>query len=235
MSSSPFLRLPGVVLAFSVAACRPGVHDAQPAAHAHAPAPADRAARDCPDCPAMVAIPGGSFLIGSPDDEPGRYRFEGPQHGVSIAAFAIGQTEVPRRESPAFVRDTPRPEAGGCLGLGDGTIGSGVDDPNASWRAPGFDQTDAHPVVCVSWQDAHDYAAWLAGKTGLDYRLPSESEWEYAARAGTTTPYYWGERADRGCDYMNGGDPSLVRAVPVWAETIGKALASGEAGAELVG
>jgi sulfatase modifying factor 1 len=214
-----------------VAACRSGAGDLT------APARPDgeHASKDCPDCPAMTAIPGGSFTMGSPATEPERYRLEGPQRRLAVTAFAIGVTEVTRREYAAFVADTRRPERGGCLAIGDGTIGTGIADPQASWRHPGFDQTDDHPAVCMSWQDATDYAAWLARKTGRAYRLPSEAEWEYAARSGTTTPFYWGDSADAGCAYMNGGDASLARAVPIWPETIRKAGEGGEQGARLVG
>jgi formylglycine-generating enzyme required for sulfatase activity len=89
-------------------------------------------------------------------------------------------------------------------------------------------------VVCVSWNDAADYATWLARKTGRPYRLPSEAEWEYAARAGTTTTYYWGDSADHGCDYMNGGDVSMVRVLPRYRETIASEALRGEPGARLI-
>lgn len=107
-------------------------------------------------------------------------------------------------------------------------------DANASWRAPAFEQTYEHPVVCVSWHDARNYVAWLSRKTGQDYRLPSEAEWEYAARAGTTSAFFWGASADRDCVHMNGGDRSLVRAVPSWPQTVAKALRDDDPRARLV-
>jgi formylglycine-generating enzyme required for sulfatase activity len=78
-----------------------------------------------------------------------------------------------------------------------------VNQPGRSWRDPDFDQEDSHPAVCVSWQDAKAYVAWLAMKTGKPYRLLSESEWEYAARAGTRTSRYWGDDPDLACEYAN--------------------------------
>lgn len=212
------------------AACQPHA-EATPAR----PEPA-HAFRDCPDCPDMIAIPAGSFVMGAPDSEPkGRYRFEGPQRPVSVASFALGRTEVTRAQYTAFVADTGRPDEAGCLTIGDGSQAlAGVSDPQASWRNPGFAQTDDHPVVCVTWTDAAAYAAWLARKTGHPYRLPSEAEWEYAARAGTTTTYYWGDSADHGCAYMNGGDESMVRALPRYREVLAQEALRGEPGARLI-
>ena len=139
--------------------------------------------RDCADCPEMAVIPAGSFMMGSSKSEVGRYVDEGPRHWVTIPrAFALGKYEVTFAEWDACVWD------GGCShrpddqGLGRGN----------------------RPVINVSWDDAKAYARWLARrKTGQAYRLPSESEWEYAARAGTTTARYWGEDADRACGYGN--------------------------------
>jgi formylglycine-generating enzyme required for sulfatase activity len=209
-------------------ACQP-----PPAAVAgdHRSAPAFR---DCADCPELIAIPGGSFIMGAPDSEPGHYGFEGPQHPVRVAGFALGATEVTRAQYAAFAADTGRPEDAGCFSMGEGGDATGAVDPQATWRHPGFEQTDAHPVVCVSWDDATAYAAWLARKTGRAYRLPSEAEWEYAARAGTTTTYYWGDSADHGCACMNGGDVSTVRALPRLRETLAGEVRRGESGARLV-
>ncbi len=120
--------------------------------------------KDCDACPVMVNIPGGSFMQGSPPGEPQRNSDEDPRRMVHVPAFALGQTEVTFDEWDACVAD------GGCthdpddegLGLGD------------------------LPVINVSWDDAQQYVTWLSNQTGHDYRLPSESEWEYATRAGTT-------------------------------------------------
>jgi formylglycine-generating enzyme required for sulfatase activity len=175
---------------------------------------------DCSTCPRMVIIPGGSFTMGSPPTEPERRRFEGPRAGVTVATFAIGETEVTRAQYEVFVKDTKRTDTG-CFTYGFSSFRDpNAIDPNASWRNPGFEQTAEHPAVCVSWRDATDYAAWLARKTGRPYRLPSEAEWEYAARAGTTTVFFWGNDEERGCAYANGGDATLLRVLPQLHEEI---------------
>lgn len=136
--------------------------------------------RECADCPEMVVVPAGSFTMGSSASEQGRYHDnEGPQHAVTIRQqFAVGKFHVTRDQFAAFVNDSGH-VVGTCHG-------------GHSWRDPGFTQEGSHPVVCVSREDATAYAAWLSQKTGRAYRLPSEAEFEYAARAGTTTPYWWG-------------------------------------------
>ena len=198
-------------------------------------APAQQTFQDCPDCPRMAKIPAGTFTMGSPASERERRKFEGPRSDVTVATFAIGTTEVTRKEYAAFVADTNRSSAGGCFTYGFVSFSDAtVVDPNASWRNPAFEQTDAHPVVWMSWEDARDYAAWLARKTSQPYRLPSESEWEYAARAHTTSRFFWGEDEKRTCEYANGGDPTLLRALPALHEEIAKALRDGDAGARFV-
>lgn len=144
--------------------------------------------RDCSDCPQMTVIPSGSFTMGSPSDEPGRNAAEGPQHQVSIAKFALGATPVTRAQWAAFAAATNRPEAFGCEWAGF-PVGQHM---KASWRTLGFAQEETHPAFCVSWNDAQAYVSWLRERTGHAYRLPTEAEWEYAARAGSTTAYPWG-------------------------------------------
>ena len=132
--------------------------------------------RDCATCPEMVVVPSGSFMMGSLTDERNRDSDEGPQHRVTISKpFAVGKYEVTRRQFAAFVAVT-RYNAG------------------SYWRNPGFTQTDTHPVTFVSWNDAKAYINWLSKETGQHYRLLSEAEWEYAARAGTTTAYHFGAK-----------------------------------------
>ena len=165
-----------------------------------------RVFRDCPDCPEMVVVPSGDFMMGSPALEEGRFDQEGPMHRVTIGyRFAVGVHEVIRGEFARFVRATNRAMGNSCLTFenGEWEIRQG-----RHWRDPGFSQGDDHPVVCVSWNDAAAYARWLSQETGKAYRLLSESEWEYVARAGTSTARYWGESTSGQCRHANGADAS---------------------------
>ncbi|HEY9111542.1 MAG TPA: formylglycine-generating enzyme family protein, partial [Rhodanobacteraceae bacterium] len=148
--------------------------------------------------PAMVVIPRGSFLMGQPQRGRAQTGAEQPQHEVTIATgFAMGHTEVTVAQFRAFVRASgyvPDSDRLGGASVYDESNGrmqtrSGADwqDDYAGQRARGSD-----PVVNVSWNDAHAYAEWLSKRTGKRYRLPTEAEYEYAERAGTTTPYWWG-------------------------------------------
>lgn len=181
---------------------------------AHAAAPVAQAAgsfRDCPDCPEMVAIPAGSFTMGSSPQEKiwaaahgssaSAVADEAPQHTVKLKSFALGKYAVTRGEYAAFVRATGYPAGDGC-----GQVSTTwTKHPDLDWQHPGFPQTDRDPVVCVSWQDAQAYILWLnrrlqSGASGAasgdgPYHLPSEAEWEYAARAGTTSKFWWGDDA----------------------------------------
>lgn len=131
--------------------------------------------RDCADCPQMVVVPAGSFLMGSPSDEAMREENEGPQHRVTIARpFAVGVYEITFAEWDACTAD------GGCNGHHPFDYGWG---------------RGSQPVVDVSWQDAQAYLTWLSRKNSQHYRLLTEAEWEYAARAGSSTEYYWGTGA----------------------------------------
>jgi sulfatase modifying factor 1 len=173
--------------------------------------------RDCDICPEMVVIPGGQFVMGSDRDEdaseniPQQFQNRSqPQRTVRVESFSAGRYEVTRAEYRAFVQDTGRPTVGGC------EVWSGerfVNDPGKNWRDPGFAQNDRHPVTCVSWQDATDYANWLSRRTGKPYRLLSEAEWEYAARAGTRSRRFWGDDARGSCDFANGADRSAADRV----------------------
>jgi formylglycine-generating enzyme required for sulfatase activity len=163
--------------------------------------------RDCAECPEMLVVPAGEFIMGSSAAEKSwaasqvgsaeGVADEAPQHEVSLPSFAIGKYDVTHGEYAAFVRETGHSAGDGC-GIDGFEWKKQVDK---SWQNPGYDQTDRDPVVCVSWQDAKAYIAWLNGKVRQKssasgdgpYRLPSESEWEYAARAGTSTRFWWGD------------------------------------------
>lgn len=184
--------------------------------------------RDCDDCPWMVSIPAGNFVMGSPTTELGRGNDEAP-HTVTIErAFAVGKFEVSRGEYASFVEATGRGTGEGCYirteaptsyiakPTADGSLPGWRQDAALGWHDPGFPQADDHPVVCVSWQDAQAYTVWLSEKTSESYRLLSDAEWEYAARAGTTTARHWGESATEGCGHANGADLSLQPEYPNW-------------------
>jgi formylglycine-generating enzyme required for sulfatase activity len=150
--------------------------------------------KDCPTCPEMVAVPTGQFMMGSPENEPEREIWregtESPQHKVTIGRpLAVGRFAVTRGEYAAFVQETGRAIDDKCWSYEDGKL---EERSGRSFRNPGFAQDDRHPVVCVNWDDANGYAAWLSKKTGKSYRLLSEAEREYVTRAGTTTPFWWG-------------------------------------------
>jgi len=172
-----------------------------------------RTFRDCPGCPTMVAVAAGTFMMGAPDRDGDSTGYERPQHEVRIAAFALGRTHVTRGEFARFVAATGYRVEPGCWYLprphnieGHGPIEQSL---RRSWRWPGFVQTDADPVVCVSYKDAEAYAAWLARRTRLPYRLPSEAEWEYAARAGATEPRTL--RPGEACRLANSADLSWLQ------------------------
>lgn len=170
---------------------------------------------DCAaDCPEMVMIPPGSFLMGSPpgDAHQGAQGEEQPQHRVTISyPFAVGKYEVTRDQYAAFARDTRLADPDGC----------NVHEPprwptimGLNWHNTGFPQTGRDPVVCVSWLEAQAYTKWLSHKTGRKYRLLSEAEWEYADRAGTDTQAYWGDDPSVACRYANGVDATLTERFP---------------------
>ena len=169
---------------------------------------------DCAYCPLMVVISPGAFMMGSGPGDTQQPNDEGPQHQVRIQQpFAIGKFELTRGEFEQFAIKTGTKMKDGCFHR----TGPAPEKSNAlNWRDPGYPQTDEHPVVCVSWHDAQAYTAWLSEETGEDYRLPSEAEWEYAARAGTRSERYWGSSADAGCAYANGADLSGEANLPGW-------------------
>ena len=142
--------------------------------------------KDCAVCPEMVVIPRGDFTMGSAPDEVGRAETEGPAHRASIRRFlAIGMYEVSFAEWDACVAD------GGCDARRPDDQGWG---------------RGRRPAIDVSWNDAKVYLAWLSARAGTLYRLLSETEWEYAARAGGTGARAWDEATDRACTHANVAD-----------------------------
>lgn len=177
--------------------------------------------RDCTEqCPVMVPIRPGSFVMGADAGEEGRP--EGPAHRVTIARpYALGAYEVTNAEFAAFVTATGYAPSRGCNTI-DATTGKFGKAPDGDFRHPGpgaGEGQPGYPVVCVSWRDARAYVGWLAQRTGQPYRLPSEAEWEYAARAGSTADYPWGPGIDTGCSHANVYDEDGAKggAVPVFS------------------
>jgi formylglycine-generating enzyme required for sulfatase activity len=191
--------------------------------------------RDCSDCPEMVVIPAGSFVMGSPAEETARelasmqsdesefnkrsLEWEHPQHSVSIARpFAMGKYPVTRGEFAVFVHETGYRSTNNCILYAPHIIRA-----RGNWQNPAFNQSDRDPVVCASWQDAKAYIDWLNGKirgpapTAGDgpYRLPSEAEYEYAARGGTQTEYWWGDVIGSGNTVCEGCGSSWDMKQPV--------------------
>ncbi|BCQ25906.1 SUMF1/EgtB/PvdO family nonheme iron enzyme [Caballeronia sp. NK8] len=178
--------------------------------------------KDCDYCSEMVVLPAGEYMMGATKEDFGddsrAYQLErlvqGEPHSVHVNSFAIGRFHVTRKQFGVFARET------GFKGKGCMTFKRVDWDlvADADWQNPGFPQTDDDPVVCVSWTDVKQYIEWLnsklAGKTTHRYRLPTEEEWEYAARAGTTTPMYWGTSRREQCRYENTRDETAKALGP---------------------
>ncbi|MBT0671390.1 formylglycine-generating enzyme family protein [Novosphingobium profundi] len=160
---------------------------------------------DCADvCPKMVVIAPGAFRMGADAGEEGRP--EGPAHAVTIRKrFALGQLEVSNAQYASFIAATGHVPSTDCRSI-DPQKGTIAKMPGADFRHPGLGAGDGAPdmpAACISWSDAQAYAEWLSAKTGAHYRLPTEAEWEYAARAGSSADYSWGASADTGCGEAN--------------------------------
>jgi formylglycine-generating enzyme required for sulfatase activity len=165
--------------------------------------------RDCPTCPAVTVLPAGRFKQGSARAETS---FTKPLHWVSIARpLAMSTNAVTVDEFHHFVAATGR-DMQGC----DTYDGEWKHRPMNSWENPGFAQAGTHPVTCVSWKDAEAYAGWLSTKTGHRYRLPSASEWEYAARAGGEAAQPWSPNGSGVCAHANVADESAAHRYPGW-------------------
>ena len=180
--------------------------------------------------PEMVVVPPGTFTMGSSKAEQKQaqkevghsnwFRDEGPQHEVTMSkAFAVGKFEVTKGQYAAFVQATGYAGGDSCYVDASGD-GNWSDTKGKTWKDAGFPQADDHPVICVSWDDAKAYAAWLAKASGKPYRLLTESEWEYAARGQTSKGNYprytFGNDANALCKYGNVGDETAKAKYSGW-------------------
>lgn len=172
--------------------------------------------KDCKDCPEMVVVPAGEFTMGRDGGEPERY--EGLPHKVTIGyAFAAGRFELTNGQYRRFVAATGHKTAGSPC---NGYIGDKFQPiPGTTWSDPGYGRPirDDEPVACIRWSDAKAYVSWLAGRTGKKYRLLTEAEWEYAARAGTSGLYTWGDDPAVACQFANIHDLSGAKTKAVLA------------------
>lgn len=184
--------------------------------------------KDCTDCPELVLVPPGSFEMGSPAGEQGQDDDEGPVHTVRIPRMlAVGRYELTRREFARFAAATGYTTeaernvgAQGCRAW-DASDGKWDWRAGRSWKNPGWAQQDNEPVVCVSWNDTQAYLQWLNGRVpGKGYRLLSEAEWEYVARAGSRTRYPWGDDAQsrQQCAFANGTDETQGPGGQSWGD-----------------
>lgn len=186
--------------------------------------PPPAAGGDCAECPELAAVPPGQFLMGSAPDAPevDAATGETPALPVVIARpFLIGKREVTVGEFRRFVAATGYGVVDECS-IWQG--GQWVHERGRSWQDPGYAQPprDDEPVVCVNWDDAQAYADWLAQRSGKRYRLPSEAEWEYVARGGTSLARFWGggdsnEQApvSLACEFANVYDMTAVASNPL--------------------
>lgn len=169
--------------------------------------------QDCNECPRMIVISAGSYERGATEEDlvklgvrKDMMALYAPKHAVVIdRPLALGKLKVTRREFAAFIQNSDYKIPKGCY-WNDGR--QWILDAGRSWDSPGYPQTERDPVVCINSDDMQAYLGWLNGKTGRRYRLPSETEWEHAARGGAKTTHYWGESAADACLYDNVGDLS---------------------------
>jgi formylglycine-generating enzyme required for sulfatase activity len=166
--------------------------------------------QDCETCPEMVVLPAGDFMMGSPASELGRVDVEGlPRRVVIPKRIAIGKFEVTVEQISIFMTETGMTVGGSCRRLVNPERPPPIwSAPEASLEHPGYEITGSHPAVCISWHEAQSYVAWLQRRTGKPYRLPTEAEWEYAARAGTATRYSFGNDESTLCVYARFADLS---------------------------
>jgi formylglycine-generating enzyme required for sulfatase activity len=170
----------------------------------------------------LVTVPAGSFGRGSAPGEDGRFDNEGPVRTIAMSrAFEIGVHEVTNGQFRAFVEATgyvteAERDAAGGFGI-DFETARVIQESGTDWRSPGFpgfEPGDDHPVLLVSWDDAEAFCRWLSATEGRTYRLPTETEWEYAARGGTSTPWWTGGDPAQLARAGNLADASLAAALP---------------------
>lgn len=168
----------------------------------------------------LVKVPAGKFIMGSPTKEKHRTRDkrESPTREVTISkAFHMGVCEVTRGQYAAFAKDSKyvtQAEREGWTFAWNGRLWDKV--PGASWRKVGFEQTDKHPVLCVSYDDAVAFCRWLSKKTSKPVRLPTEAQWEYACRAGSQTAFWWGDKWNDGEGCLNASDATAKKRFRGW-------------------
>lgn len=170
------------------------------------------AATDALIMPSMVTVKGGEFAMGStanPKDE--NYPVSEPVHTVHIKSFRLARYETTVGQFRQFVEATGYKTDGDCWKLAANDWG--MESGKAEWNAAAYAPSAYHPVMCVSWDDAHAYLQWLSKQTGRHYRLPSEAEWEYAARAGSSARYPFGDDAAALCQHANVYDRSGKAAI----------------------
>jgi formylglycine-generating enzyme required for sulfatase activity len=201
-----------IVLVFAVAAL--ARHDEQ---SAREPMPGDEVKNGLGM--RLAYVPAGTFRMGSPDGEAGREEQEA-QHEVELTrGFYLGVHEVTVGQFRQFVHEAKyqtEVEKDGKGGWGVDKNGKVVMDAKYTWRSPGFEQTDEHPVVLVSWNDAQAFCGWLSKKEKKTYRLPTEAEWEYACRAGTKTAYSFGDDPEGLAKAGNTADATAREKFPAW-------------------
>jgi len=162
--------------------------------------------------PPMVTVPGGQFAMGSTADPvTPDYPASVPVHMVQVKPFRLAKYETTVKQFRQFVDATGYQMGGDCWKLAANDWG--MEYGQSSWDAPANAPTEYHPVMCVSWNDAHAFLQWLSKETGRHYRLPSEAEWEYAARARSSTRYPFGDDPAQLCKYANTYDQSGKAAI----------------------
>ncbi len=171
--------------------------------------------------PPMAAIKGGTFAMGGPVPGPDKdYPTDQPVHEVRVPSFQMAKYEVTVGQFRQFVEATGHKTQDQCWKFA--STEWGMDMGPGAWNTPAYAPGDYHPVMCVTWQDATAYAKWLSAQTGKPYRLPSEAEWEYAARAGSTGDYYFGSDATQICRHANIRDLTGSKAIAAIIGRTGK-------------